>query len=76
VKAAIKTPDSIVIKRPIKKKKQYLCLDKRGYYSAELKREVVKRSYIPHIRRRGEKKISTIVEKGEGDGSGTYKFLV
>jgi putative transposase len=40
VKAAIKTLDSIVIKRrPTnnnKKKQQNLCLDKRGYYSAEI----------------------------------------
>jgi hypothetical protein len=60
VKAAIKTLDSIVIKRrPTnnkRKKQQNLCLDKRGYYSAEIEREVVKRRYIPHIRRRGEKK--------------------
>jgi putative transposase len=58
VKAAIKTLDSIVIKRPIKnkkKKQQNLCLDK-GYDSHEIEREVVKRRYIPHIRRRGEKK--------------------
>jgi transposase len=38
-----------------KKKQQNLCLDK-GYYSAEIQRQVVKRRYIPHIRRRGEKK--------------------
>jgi putative transposase len=59
VKAAIKTLDSIVIKRrPTnnkKKKQQNLCLDK-GYYSAEIEREVMKRRYIPHIRKRGEKK--------------------
>ena len=43
-----------MIRRPIeKKKKQNLCLD-RGYYSAEIEREVIKRRYIPHIRRRGE----------------------
>jgi transposase len=60
VKAAIKTLDSIMIKRrPIKKKKKKqhnLCLDK-GYYSAEIQCLVVKRRYIlPHISRRGEKK--------------------
>jgi putative transposase len=58
VKADIKTLDSIVIRRPIKKRKkqQNLCLD-RGYYSAaEIKLEVVKRRYTTHIRRRGEKK--------------------
>ena len=54
--AAIKTLDSIVIRRPIKKKKkQNLCLD-RGYDSHEIEREVVKRRYVPHIRRRGKKK--------------------
>lgn len=67
MKAAIKTLDSIVTRRPIKKKKQNLCLD-RGYYSAEIEHEVVKRRYIPHIRRRGEKKVSAIAEKGD-DGS-------
>jgi hypothetical protein len=53
----IKTLDSIVIKRPIKKKKQQnLCLDRRGYYSAaEIQHQVGKRRYIPHIRSRGEK---------------------
>lgn len=51
---AIKTLDSIAIRRPIKKK-QNLCLD-RGYYSSEIEREVVKRRYVPHIRHRGEKK--------------------
>jgi hypothetical protein len=56
VKAAIKILDSIVIRRrPFRKKKQNLCLD-RGYYSEEIKNEVVKRRYIPHIRRRDEKK--------------------
>jgi hypothetical protein len=44
VVVAIKTLDSIVIKRPNnKKKKQNLCLD-RGYYStAEIGHEIVKR---------------------------------
>jgi transposase len=37
------------------KKQQNLCLDK-GYYSAEIQYQVVKRRYIPHICRRGEKK--------------------
>jgi putative transposase len=58
MKAAIETLDSIVIsRRPIRKKKQNLCLD-RGYDSHEIEREVVKRGYIPHIRRRGKKKKS------------------
>lgn len=53
---AIETLDSIVIRRPRKKKEeQNLCLD-RGYDSAEIEQEVVKRRYVPHIRHRGEKK--------------------
>jgi len=55
VKAAIETLDSIVIRRPRKKKKQNLCLD-RGYDSREIECEVVKRRYVPHIRYRGEKR--------------------
>jgi putative transposase len=57
VKAAIKTLDSMVIKRRStkNKKKQNLCLD-RGYDAHEIECEVVKRRYIPQIRRRGEKK--------------------
>jgi putative transposase len=58
VKAAIKTLNSIVIRRPTKnkkKKQQNLCLDKGYYSTAEIEREVVKRRYIPHIRKRGEK---------------------
>jgi transposase len=46
-------------RRPIKEKKkkqQNLCLDKGYYSAAEIEREVVKRKYVPHIRRRGEKK--------------------
>jgi transposase len=48
----------VIKRRPIKKKnkkQQNLCLDK-GYYSAEIEYEVIKRKYIPHIRKRGEKK--------------------
>jgi transposase len=45
----------VIKRRPFRKKKQNLCLD-RGYYSAEIKNEVVKRRYIPYIRRRDEKK--------------------
>jgi putative transposase len=45
----------VIKRRPIKNEKQQnLCLDK-GYYSAEIKHEVIKRKYIPHIRKRGEK---------------------
>jgi hypothetical protein len=71
VKAAIKTLDSIVILRPKKNKiQQNLCLDK-GYYSdAEIEREVVKRKYIPHIRRRrGEEKSKYHSGKKKGRGS-------
>jgi transposase len=48
----------VIKRRPIKKKKkqQNLCLDKGYYSAAKIKLEVVKRRYIPHIRRRGEKK--------------------
>jgi putative transposase len=50
------TRDSTVIRRPIKKKKQQnLCLDKDTILQ-KIEHKVVKRSYIPHIRRRGEKK--------------------
>jgi hypothetical protein len=55
VKAAIDILDRIVIKRPIKKKKPNLCLD-RAYDSHEIERKVVKRRYIPYIHQWGEKK--------------------
>ena len=54
MKAAIETLDSIVVKRP-KKRKQNLCLDK-GYDFPEIEREAIRRRYIPHIRHRGEKR--------------------
>jgi putative transposase len=76
VVVAIKTLDSIVIRRPIKKKKQQnLCLD-RGYDAHEIECEVVKRRYMPHIRHRGEKKKNMHREKKtKMEGSGAYKFL-
>jgi transposase len=50
--------DNIVIKRSRLQKymhQQHLCLDK-GYDFLEIEREVIRRKYILHIRRRGEKK--------------------
>jgi putative transposase len=58
MKAAIETLDSIVVRRPGRKKKKHsnnLCLDK-GYNFLEIETEVVRRRYVPHIRHRGEKK--------------------
>jgi putative transposase len=52
MKAVINTLDSVIVQRP-SSCKQNLCLDK-GYDFSEIEREVVKRKYIPHIRRRGE----------------------
>src|SRR5215218_5751990 len=63
VTVAINTVDNMVIKRQSsstdrnKKKKQNLCLDK-AYHSKDVKQEIIKRGYIPHIRyRREEKKL-------------------
>ena len=54
--AAITTIDRIVVKRLSSKKiLQNLCLDK-GYDFLEIEHEAVKRSYVPHIRHRGEEK--------------------
>ena len=56
MKAAITTIDRIVVKRLSSKKiLQNLCLDK-GYDFLEIEHEAVKRSYVPHIRHRGEEK--------------------
>ena len=57
MKAATETLDSIVVKRPRPKKyrRQNLCIDK-GYDFPEIACEVIKRRYVPHIRRRGEGK--------------------
>jgi hypothetical protein len=60
MKAAIETLDSIVIKRLSQMKYpllQHLCLDK-GYYFQEIEDAAINRRYIPHIRRRGERKKS------------------
>lgn len=54
MKAAVKTLDSIVVKRR-RNRRHNLCLDK-GYDFPEIEREAVKRRYVPHIRHRGEKK--------------------
>ena len=56
MKAATNTLDNIVIKRPSSKmfkKKQNLCLDK-GYDFQEIKDDVIKKGYLPHIPHRGE----------------------
>jgi transposase len=57
MKAAAETLDSIVVKtpRPRKYRRQHLCLD-RGFDFPEIAREVIKRRYVAHIRRRGEKR--------------------
>jgi putative transposase len=58
MKAAVKAMDSIVIERlllPRKYIRQHLCLDK-GYDFPEIEREVLKRSYVPHIRHKGKEK--------------------
>jgi IS5 family transposase len=57
MKAAITTIDRIVVKRLSPKKiLQNLCLDK-GYDFLEIEHEeAVKRSYVLHIRHRGEEK--------------------
>lgn len=52
MKAAIETLDKIVVRRP--KTRQNLCLDK-GYDFPEIRHEVIKRRYVPHIRHKGEK---------------------
>jgi transposase len=60
MKAAINTLDNIVVKRPsykINEEKQNLCLDK-GYDFQEIENEVIKKRYLPHIRRRGEQSIT------------------
>lgn len=62
MKAAITTIDRIVIKRLSPKKiLQNLCLDK-GYDFLEIEHEAVKRSYVLHIRHRGEEK--TLIKNG------------
>lgn len=56
MKVLEETLDSIVVKRPcptIFYHPQHLCLDK-GYDYPEIKRAVIERKYIPHIRHRGE----------------------
>ena len=55
VKAAIDILDRIKIKRPIKKKKPNLCLD-RAYDSHEIERKVVKSRYTYRISINGVRK--------------------
>ena len=60
MKAAMSVLDNIVVKRPSSKmfkKKQNLCLDK-GYDFQEIKDDVIKKGYCPHIRHRGEQTIT------------------
>ena len=52
-KAAIETLDSVIVERPLNK--QNLCLDKEYDYP-EIKRESIKRRYVPHIRHRSVEK--------------------
>ena len=61
MKAAINTLDNIVVKRSSYKRcktKQNICLDK-GYDFQEIKDGVIKKGYLPHIRRRGEEQFLT-----------------
>ena len=55
IKTLEETLDSIVIKRPSPEfyYPQHICLDK-GYDYPEIERACIKRSYVPHIRHRGE----------------------
>ena len=51
MKAAIRTLNNIVVKRPsykIYRKNQNLCLDK-GYDFQEIENEVIEKGYLPHI---------------------------
>ena len=60
MKAAIRTLNNIVVKRPsykIYRKNQNLCLDK-GYDFQEIENEVIEKGYLPHIRHRGEQSIT------------------
>jgi len=54
MKLLIPTLDGLVVVRP-GRKKQNGCLDK-GYDFPEVERELRRRGYIPHIRRKGERK--------------------
>jgi putative transposase len=56
MKATINTLDNIVVNTPsykMCKTKQNLCLDK-GYDFQEIKEDVIKKGYLPHIPHRGE----------------------
>ena len=59
--ATINTLDNIVVKRrssKINEKRQNLCLDK-GYDFLEIEKSVIKRGYLPHIRKRGTSNIKS-----------------
>jgi putative transposase len=60
MKTAINTLNNIVVKRSSYKRckaKQNFCLDK-GYDFQEIKDGVIKKEYLPHIRRRGEQSLT------------------
>jgi putative transposase len=74
VKAAISVLDNIVVKRPsykMCKTKQNLCLDKR-YDFQEIKDDVIKEGYLPHIPHRGEQSIT----KGGNHHSKRRRWIV
>jgi putative transposase len=67
MKSAAKTLDNIVIVRRRRRTApskilQNLCLDK-GYDSQEIEYEAVKRSYVLHIRHRGEESLLVMTKK-------------
>ncbi len=55
MKAAFRTLDGVVVRRPAPRRyhPQHLCLDK-GYDFPEIEAGVVARRYVPHMRHRGE----------------------
>ena len=62
MKAAIRTLNNIVVKRPSYKmyeEKQNLYLDK-GYDFPEIENGVIKKGYYPHVRHRDRKSVSAI----------------
>jgi putative transposase len=62
MKAAIRTLNNIVVKRPSYKmyeEKQNLYLDK-GYDFPEIENGVIKKGYYPHVRHRDRKSVSVI----------------
>ena len=71
MKAVINTLDTMIVQRP--SYKQNLCLDK-GYDFPEIKKEISKRKYIPHIRHRGVERFIELRHSAEM-GSRKNKFL-